>query len=191
MTLLPDIIEKFSDENTLVCGTGGFCDGKSIAAAFAMGADGVQMAPASSPPKRAISANCGRRWSSTAPTAARSLPAALSARHAGCAATCPCSMLTTPPRKPCSYVGVPDDFSSIPMELLTFERHGVAATYKGDVEHAMAGAASARSASPICPRPRTWSRRSWATPRPSSAAWQQSMSPTELCARERSQTWRK
>ena len=38
MTLLPDIIEKFSDENTLVCGTGGFCDGKSIAAAFAMGA---------------------------------------------------------------------------------------------------------------------------------------------------------
>ena len=43
MTLLPDIIEKFSDENTLVCGTGGFCDGKSIAAAFAMGADGVQM----------------------------------------------------------------------------------------------------------------------------------------------------
>ena len=41
MTLLPDIIEKFSDENTLVCGTGGFCDGKSIAAAFAMGADGA------------------------------------------------------------------------------------------------------------------------------------------------------
>ena len=26
------------------------------------------------------------------------------------------------------------------MDLLTFERHGVAATYKGDVEHAMAGA---------------------------------------------------
>jgi NAD(P)H-dependent flavin oxidoreductase YrpB (nitropropane dioxygenase family) len=41
MTLLPDIVEKFTDENTLVCGTGGFCDGKSIAAAFAMGADGV------------------------------------------------------------------------------------------------------------------------------------------------------
>ena len=97
MTLLPDIIEKFSDENTLVCGTGGFCDGKSIAA-WALTA--CRWAPASSPPKRAISANCGRRWSSTAPTAARSLPAALSARRAGCAATCPCSMLTTPPRKP-------------------------------------------------------------------------------------------
>ena len=41
---------------------------------------------------------------------------------------------------PGSYVGVPDDFSSIPMELLTFERYGIAATYKGDVEHAMAGA---------------------------------------------------
>ncbi|MFR5421056.1 MAG: hypothetical protein ACLTG4_03230 [Oscillospiraceae bacterium] len=40
---------------------------------------------------------------------------------------------------PGSHVGVPDDFSSIPMELLTFERHGVAATYKA-TEHAMAGA---------------------------------------------------
>ena len=99
MTLLPDIIEKFSDENTLVCGTGGFCDGKSIAAAFAMGADGVQM---------------GTRFLATEE-----------------------SDFCEPPG---SYVGVPDDFSSIPMELLTFERYGIAATYKGDVEHAMAGA---------------------------------------------------
>ena len=29
---------------------------------------------------------------------------------------------------------------AFPMDLLTFERHGVAATYKGDAEHAMAGA---------------------------------------------------
>ena len=41
---------------------------------------------------------------------------------------------------PGSYVGVPDDFSTIPMDLLTFERVGIAATYAGDVEHAMAGA---------------------------------------------------
>ena len=41
---------------------------------------------------------------------------------------------------PGSYVGVPDDFSQIPMDLLTFERKGVAATYQGDVDHAMAGA---------------------------------------------------
>ena len=41
---------------------------------------------------------------------------------------------------PGSYVGVPDDFSKIPMELLEFERVGIAATYTGDLEHAMAGA---------------------------------------------------
>ena len=35
MTLLPDIVEKFSDENTLVCGTGGYCDAKSLASALA------------------------------------------------------------------------------------------------------------------------------------------------------------
>ena len=43
MTLLPDIVEKFADENTIVCGTGGFCDGKSLAAALAMGADFVML----------------------------------------------------------------------------------------------------------------------------------------------------
>lgn len=41
---------------------------------------------------------------------------------------------------PGSYVGVPDDFSKIPMDLLVTERKGVAATYRGDMENAMAGA---------------------------------------------------
>ncbi|MGD9559505.1 MAG: NAD(P)H-dependent flavin oxidoreductase [Oscillospiraceae bacterium] len=43
MTLLPAVVEEVSDENTLVCGAGGFCDGKTLAAALVMGADGVQM----------------------------------------------------------------------------------------------------------------------------------------------------
>lgn len=48
--------------------------------------------------------------------------------------------LTTAKDAPGSYVGVPDDFSKIPMDLLVAERHGVAATYNGDAERAMAGA---------------------------------------------------
>ena len=41
---------------------------------------------------------------------------------------------------PGSFVGVPDDFSKIPMDLLVAERTGIAATYNGDAEKAMAGA---------------------------------------------------
>ena len=43
MTLLPAVIDEVLDENTLVLGTGGYCDGRTIAAALTMGADGVQM----------------------------------------------------------------------------------------------------------------------------------------------------
>ncbi|MGI6025496.1 MAG: NAD(P)H-dependent flavin oxidoreductase [Candidatus Scatomorpha sp.] len=141
MTLLPDIIEKFSDENTLVCGTGGFCDGKSIAAAFAMGADGVQM---------------GTRFLATEESDFCDLwkNLVLDCKDGGTLIARgfvgPARWLRTPAAQkhayatakdaPGSYVGVPDDFSKIPMELLVTERHGVAATYNGDVENAMAGA---------------------------------------------------
>lgn len=94
MTLLPDIVEKFSDENTLVCGDGGTL----IARGF--------VGPA--------------RWLRT--------PAAQ--KHA----------YNTAKDAPGSYVGVPDDFTKIPMDLLIAERTGVAATYNGDAENAMAGA---------------------------------------------------
>ena len=43
MILLPAVVEAVSDEKTLVCGAGGFCDGKTLAAALVLGADGAQM----------------------------------------------------------------------------------------------------------------------------------------------------
>ena len=43
MILLPAVVEAVSDENTLVCGAGGFCDGKTLAAALVLGADGARM----------------------------------------------------------------------------------------------------------------------------------------------------
>jgi NAD(P)H-dependent flavin oxidoreductase YrpB (nitropropane dioxygenase family) len=43
MVLLPAAIEAAQDDNTLVVGAGGFCDGKTLAAALVMGADGMLM----------------------------------------------------------------------------------------------------------------------------------------------------
>ena len=43
IVLLPAVVDAVSDANTLVVGASGFADGKSVAAAFALGADGVQM----------------------------------------------------------------------------------------------------------------------------------------------------
>ena len=141
MTLLPDIIEKFSDENTIVCGAGGFCDGKSIAAAFAMGADGVQMGTRFLATEESDFCDLWKKMVVDCQDGgtliargfvgpARWLRNPVSLQHA----------YNTAKDAPGSYVGVPDDFSKIPMELLTFERVGVAATYAGDVDHALAGA---------------------------------------------------
>ncbi len=43
MVLLPAVLEAVSDNETLVVGAGGFCDGKTLAAALVMGADGFLM----------------------------------------------------------------------------------------------------------------------------------------------------
>ena len=141
MTLLPDIVEKFSDENTLVCGAGGFCDSKSLAAALAMGADGVQMGTRFLATEESDFCDLWKKMVVDCVDGgtiiargfvgpARWLRSPVSTQHA----------YNTAKDAPGSYVGVPDDFSQIPMDLLTFERTGIAATYRGDVDHAMAGA---------------------------------------------------
>lgn len=43
MVLLPAVVEALADSGTPVAGAGGFCDGKSMAAALALGAAGIQM----------------------------------------------------------------------------------------------------------------------------------------------------
>lgn len=154
MTLLPDIVEKFSDENTLVCGTGGFCDGKSVAAAFAMGADGVQMGTRFLTTEESdfcelwkqLIVDCkdgGTLIARGFVGPARWLRTEAAQRHA----------FNTAKDAPGSYVGIPDDFTKIPIALLEAERKGVAATYMGDELEAMAGAGEC--AQRIDDRPRT------------------------------------
>jgi len=43
MTLLPSVVDALGGSNIPVAGAGGFCDGKTLAAALALGADGAQM----------------------------------------------------------------------------------------------------------------------------------------------------
>jgi NAD(P)H-dependent flavin oxidoreductase YrpB (nitropropane dioxygenase family) len=43
MTLLPAVVEALAETGIPVAGAGGFCDGKTLAAAIALGADGAQM----------------------------------------------------------------------------------------------------------------------------------------------------
>lgn len=141
MTLLPDVIEKFSDENTLVCGTGGFCDGKSIAAAFTMGADGVQMGTRFlateesdfDPLWKKMILDAGDGGTIIARGfvgPARWLRTETSMRHAK----------NTVEKAPGSYLGIPDDYTTIPLDLIEAEKEGLHATRAGDTENAMAAA---------------------------------------------------
>lgn len=141
MTLLPDIVEKFSDENTLVCGTGGFCDGKSVAAALAMGADGVQMGTRFLATQESDFAPLWKQMVLDAGDGgtliargfvgpARWLRTETSLQHAK----------NTVAHAPGSYLGIPDDLTTIPESLIDAENAGLNATRAGDVENAMAAA---------------------------------------------------
>lgn len=141
MTILPDVVEQFSDENTIVCGTGGFCDGRSIAGAFAMGADGVQM---------------GTRFLATEESDFAPLwkEMVLEAQDGGTiiarGIVGPARWLRTPQsqihaantvkKAPGAYLGIPDDFSTIDMSLIQFENDSLNATAAGNREKAMAAA---------------------------------------------------
>jgi NAD(P)H-dependent flavin oxidoreductase YrpB (nitropropane dioxygenase family) len=141
MTLLPDVIEKCSDENTLVCGTGGFCDGKSMAAAFAMGADGVQMGTRFLATEESDFAPLWKQMVLDAKDGgtliargfvgpARWLRTETTLRHAK----------NTLRYAPGSYLGIPDDYTTIPEDLIHAENFGLNATRVGDIQNAMAAA---------------------------------------------------
>ena len=141
MTLLPDIIEKFSDENTLVIGCGGFCDGKTLSAALVMGADGVQMGTRFLATEEADFCDLWKKMVVECKDGgtivargfvgpARLLRNSYTTKHA----------YNTAKDAPGSYVGIPDEISDLPEYMLEFEHTGMLNTYKGDEENALAGA---------------------------------------------------
>jgi len=144
MILLPAVVETVSDKDTLVCGAGGFCDGKTLAAALVMGADGAQM---------------GTRFLATQESDFHQIwkdgvvesgdRATLVARgFVG-----PARWLKTPrsqehakqtlQKSPGVFLGAPDDYTTIDMSLIEYEIESIKAAFEGNKEKALLAAGEA------------------------------------------------
>ncbi len=144
MILLPAVVEAVSDENTLVCGAGGFCDGKTLAAALVLGADGAQMGTRFLATQES---DFHQIWKQGVVDAqdrgtlvargfvgpARWLKTARSIEH----------QKNTLQKSPGVFLGSPDDYSTVDMSLIKFEIDSIRAVYEGDKEKALMAAGEA------------------------------------------------
>lgn len=144
MILLPAVVEAVSDEKTLVCGAGGFCDGKTLAAALVLGADGAQMgtrflATQESdfhPIWKQSVVDAGDRGTLVARGfvgPARWIKNKRSEEHA----------VNTLKKSPGVFLGTPDDFSTMDMTLIDYEVESIHAVCTGDKSKAMMAAGEA------------------------------------------------
>ena len=141
MILLPAVVETVSDENTLVVGAGGFADGKTLAAALVMGADGAQMGTRFLATQESDFhqiwkeevVNSGDRATLVARGfvgPARWLKTPRSVEHAA----------NTLRESPGVFLGTPDDYSTVDRKLIEYEIESIKATFEGDREKAMMAA---------------------------------------------------
>ncbi|MGI6548755.1 MAG: NAD(P)H-dependent flavin oxidoreductase [Syntrophomonadales bacterium] len=141
MILLPAVIDEVADENTLIVGTGGFCDGKTLAAALVMGAEGAQMGTrflateeSDFPPlwKQGVveTPDRGTLVARGFVGPARWIKNDRSKLH----------QRNTLQKSPGVFLGVPDDYSTMDMSLIDFENESINAVYAGDREKAMMAA---------------------------------------------------
>ncbi|MBP7766619.1 MAG: nitronate monooxygenase [Syntrophaceae bacterium] len=144
MILLPAVVEAVSDEQTLVVGAGGFCDGKTLAAAFALGADGVQMGTRFLATQES---DFHQIWKESVVAAgdrgtlvargfvgpARWVKNPRSEQHAK----------NTLQKSPGVFLGSPDDYSTIDMSLIDYEIESIQAVFAGNKEKAMMAAGEA------------------------------------------------
>jgi enoyl-[acyl-carrier protein] reductase II len=141
MILLPAVVETVSDEDTLVVGAGGFSDGKTLAAALVMGADGAQMGTRFLATQES---DFHQIWKEEVVAAgdratlvargfvgpARWLKTPRSVEHAA----------NTLEKSPGVFLGTPDDLSKLDMSLIRYEIESIKATFEGDREKAMMAA---------------------------------------------------
>jgi len=143
MVLLPAVVEAAQDDKTLVVGAGGFCDGKTLAAALLMGADGVLMgtrflATQESdfhPMWKQAIVDAGDRATLVARGfvgPARWLKTPRSQEHAR----------NTLQKSPGVFLGTPEDYSVADM-LTDFEIESIKATFEGNKEKALMAAGEA------------------------------------------------
>lgn len=141
MILLPAVVEAVSDKDTLVVGAGGFADGKTLAAALVLGADGAQMGTRFLATQES---DFNQIWKEGVVDAgdrgtlvargfvgpARWLKTPRSVEHAA----------NTVKKSPGVFLGTPDDYTTIDMSLIQYEIESIKATYEGDREKAMMAA---------------------------------------------------
>ncbi len=144
MTLLPDVVNAVSDGNTLVMGAGGFCDGKTLAAAFALGADGAQMGTRFLATQES---DFHQIWKEGVVEAgdrgtlvargfvgpARWVKTPRSIEH----------QMNTLKKSPGVFLGTPDDYSTMDMSLIDYEIDSIRAVCTGDKSKAMMAAGEA------------------------------------------------
>jgi len=144
MILLPAVVEAVSDEKTLVVGAGGYCDGKTLAAALVLGADGAQM---------------GTRFLATQESDFHQIwkEGVVAAQDRGTLVARgfvgPARWLKTPrsdehakntlQKSPGVFLGTPDDFTTMDMSLIQFEVESIKAVYEGNKEKALMAAGEA------------------------------------------------
>jgi len=136
MVLLPAVVEALSDTDIPVVGAGGFCDGKTLAAALTLGAEGIQMgtrflATAESDFAQAWKegiVEAGDRGTLVARGfvgPARWIKTSVSLQH----------QENSLKKSPGVFLGRPDEMMSQgAMELIRTEIEGINAAYRGDKE---------------------------------------------------------
>jgi NAD(P)H-dependent flavin oxidoreductase YrpB (nitropropane dioxygenase family) len=144
MILLPAVVEKLSDEKTLIVGAGGFCDGKTLAAALVMGADGAQMGTRFLATQES---DFHEIWKQSVVDAgdrgtlvargfvgpARWIKNKRSEEHA----------VNTLKKSPGVFLGTPDDYTTMDMSLIDYEIASIRAVCTGDKDKAMMAAGEA------------------------------------------------
>jgi NAD(P)H-dependent flavin oxidoreductase YrpB (nitropropane dioxygenase family) len=153
MVLLPAVAEAFPD--LPVVGAGGFCDGKTLAAALALGADGVQMGTRF---LCTLESDFVVLWKNRILKAgdrgtlvARGLVGP--ARYVKSPFAIEVAEMTAT-HSPGVFTGRPDDMSTVPVELLLKERDGFNASYAENPDENRALTAGGECAQRITDMPR-------------------------------------
>jgi len=138
MILLPAVVDAIADPSFPVVGAGGFCDGKTLAAAIALGAAGVQMGTRFLATEESDfhplwkeqvvkTSDRGTLVARGVVGPARWLKTPSSETH----------LQNTIAQSPGVFTGIPDDWSTVPPSLIEYERIGIKAVCTGDRERAM------------------------------------------------------
>lgn len=141
MVLLPAVVEALEGSGIPIVGAGGFCDGKTMAAALALGADGVLIGTRFLATEESDFVPMWKDGVVKAPDRgtliargfvgpARWLKTPSSLKHAD----------ATLKMSPGVFLGRPDDLSAIPKELYDSEIEAMNAVYSGDEDKALLAA---------------------------------------------------